>query len=206
MNRSSTHRFSLALLACLVTTVVSCGKAGPPPAGKSEFDVANRKIGSDDQGVAHGNNENAKAMAQAFSDLMGVADKAAFKGHKKRLVSLTGEKFVTYCHQNGDKVAFLVHVPQLKNYKGEVRDSLIELCWLVANQIVEDQGGGQFKQVGVGLRGSLMYGGLAIGPLGSEDPKTENAGAVDDDKLYPFFVSAETSEQKETKVKKELVK
>lgn len=206
MNRSSTRRFSLALLACLVIPVGGCGKAGPPPAGKSEFDVANRKIGSDDQGVAHGNNESAKAMAQAFSDLMGVADKAAFKGHKKRLVSLTGEKFVTYCHQNGDKIAFLVHVPQLKNYKGDVRDSLIELCWLVANQIVEDQGDGQFKQVGVGLRGSLMYGGLAIGPLGSEDPKTENAAAVDDDKLFPFFVSAGSGENKAKSETKEKAK
>ncbi len=201
MNRSSTHRFSFPLLACLVIAAAGCGKAGPPPVGKSQFDVANRKIGSDKEGAVHGNNENAKAMAQAFSDLMAVADKAAFSGHKKRLISLTGEKFVTYCHQSGDKIAFLVHVPQLKNYKGEVRDSLIELCWLAANQIVEDLGDGQYKQMGVGLRGSLMYGGLAIGPVGSEDPKTENAGAVDDDKLFPFFAPAETSEKKETKEK-----
>jgi hypothetical protein len=180
-------RWSPVIAGCVACTLLVGCDSGPPPRGKSEFHEANLKITSDKEGVAHGNTALAKEMAQEFSELMGAADKAAFTGHKKRLVSLTGEKFVTYCHHNGDKIVFLVHVPQLKNYKDDVRDALINLAWMAASEIVDDKGEGKFKQLGVGLRGSLMYGGLAIGEVGSESPKTENAAAVDDDKLFPFF-------------------
>lgn len=183
----------LFLVICLAALAGCESRPGKPVPGRDDFRAASSKISSDSNGTAHGNTEQARIMAAAFSEAMGAVDKQAFTGHKKRSFSLTGEKFLTYCHQSGDKLVFLVHVPQLKAYKREVRDELISLAWEVANFVVTKAGAEGVKRVGVGLRGSVMYGGLAIGDLGSTSPQVENAAAVDEKKLYEFFAAPTTS-------------
>lgn len=171
-----------------VTWLVGCGPSGPPEPGEEAFHEASRKIITNSEGAFHGNTPAATDMAQRFSEAMATADKEIFTGHKERSFSLTDEEFVTYCQVSGDKICFLVHVPQLKRYKDDVRDTLIELTWIVANHAIAESGAGPFSKVGVGLRGSIVYGGLAIGPPGEKPAETENSAIVDDDKLYEFFV------------------
>jgi hypothetical protein len=170
--------------------LIGCGPSGPPapPApGESAFKEANRNIDSDDDGVAHGNTEQAKNMAADFSELMEQADKALFSGGSESAIDLTGEKFLTYCQVSGNKVAFLVQVPEFKQYKDEVRDALISLAWLTANRVVNEASLTGVEKIGVGLRGMFLYGGLAIGPPGEEPEKTDAGFTVEDELLYEFF-------------------
>jgi hypothetical protein len=182
---------SMLCTVCVLPIVLGC-KAGPPPPGREEFKAASQKIGVSSGAGVFGNSESALAMATDFSEQMGKVDKLAFTGHKKRSFSLTGEKFLTYCHVNGDQVVFLVHVPQFKAYKSDVRAELISLSWDVATAVVQARGV-PAKRLAVGLRGSLMYGGLAIGDFGSTTPETDNAAAVRESKLYSFFAAPGTT-------------
>jgi len=172
-----------------------CGESGPPAPGEKAFDAANREISSDDKGVAHGNTDQAKTMATDFSELMDAADEAFFSGGSEGGIDLTGEQFLTYCQISGNKVAFLVHVPKFKQYKDDVRDALISVAWLTANQVVSAAGLTDVEKIGVGLRGTLIYGGLAIGPPGEDPETTENAFSVDDELLYEFFAESTSADE-----------
>lgn len=169
-------------------SVLGCGPArrSAPEPGEQEFRAASLKILAGGDGVAQGNNEEATLFAQEMSDLLGSRDKQYFEGHHQRIVSLTGEKFLTYCQINGDRVAFLIHVPQLKRYKGGVREALIHLAWTTAVHVLSHSDE-RFSTVGIGLRGAVFYGGRAIGPINGE-PEIRNAGVVSTKPLLPFFV------------------
>jgi len=92
-------------------------------------------------------------------------------------------------------VAFLVQVPEFKQYKNEVRDELILLAWSTANRGVSEAGLTDVEKIGVGLRGMFLYGGLATGPPG-EQPETTDAGfTVEDELLYEFFAEPSAAEE-----------
>jgi hypothetical protein len=146
-------------------------------------------------GVAHGNTEQAKAMAADFSKLMSEAGDTRFAGRKKSAIDLTGENFLTYCQVSGNKVAFLVQVPEFKQYKDEVRDALISVAWLMANRVVKEAGLTHVERIGVGLRGVLLYGGLAIGPPDEAPEKTDAGVTVEDELLYAFFAEPALAEE-----------
>jgi len=75
-------------------------------------------------------------------------------------------------------------VPEFKRYKGEVRDALIENAWQVANAVAPTTE--RSLKIGLGLRGSVMYGGSAIGSQGGV-PRTRNSWAINESIFYPFF-------------------
>ena len=60
------------------------------------------------------------------------------------------------------------------------------MLWICADQVLDgevDPG----TEVCVGLRGGLLYGGLAIGKLGSDPSETQNDSSVDRDNFFRFF-------------------
>lgn len=184
------HLCLAVLIICTVITLVSCGPSGPPspPApGETAFKDANRNIDSDDDGVAHGNTEQAKTLAAAYSEAIKAADESFFSGGSESVLDRTGENFLTYCQVSDNKVAFLVQVPEFKQYKDDVRDALISIAWLTANDVVSDAGLTDVEKIGVGLRGLFLYGGLAIGPPGETPEKTDAGFTVEDELLYEFF-------------------
>lgn len=151
----------------------------------SQFDMANRKIDSDKNGSYTGNTNEAKEMAKNFSLKMFELEKELFSGGKEnRLISLTGDKFLTYCRVTKNKVCFLVHVPQFKRYKGKTRDTLLELSWLLANKLSSDFP--KNTEIAVCLRGSLMYGGVVHG-VHNKKPVYINDYSIDKEKIYPLF-------------------
>ncbi len=97
---------------------------------------------------------------------------------------------MTYCRHNPDSVAFIVHVPELRNYKdAQAREALATLAWTTANQAAKEL---RFKAespaIIVGLRGFGSYGPIWSGKLGGEpEVKTDEIDEVR--RLYPFFVS-----------------
>jgi hypothetical protein len=193
------YQFCLAVsLICVSSALFGCGEGRPPAPGEDAFDAANDIIRSDDAGVSHGNTEQAEAMAAEFSQMLDAADEALFSGGSEGGIDRTGGKFLTYCRVSGNKVAFLVHVPQFKQYKDDVRDALISVAWMTANQVVSDSGLTDVEKIGIGLRGTLIYGGLAIGPPGEDPEMTENSFSVDDELLYEFFAEAAPAGEPET--------
>jgi hypothetical protein len=183
-------KFCFALLLTLSTTI-GCTKSPSDYApGERAFDAANAQIQSGKEGYFYGEDEAARALAKSFSEAMNKRQAEMFTGGKKnRAFSLTKEKFVTYCKIGDGSVVILSHVPQFKRYKGEVRDTLNQLAWLVAVEAtasVANQGG---VEIAVGLRGSAMYGGSAVGLRGQE-PRYQNKFSVGRDMFYKYFKEA----------------
>lgn len=186
------------VVAVLAVYAIGCGGGGNDgpveiPAGCDEFKAANKKITSDSNGTHHGNSEAAVELARLFSEATKTLEDELFSGGKEnRAVSLTGDDFLTYCQLNESSVVFLVHVPQFKRYKGEVRDSLLEMVWMIAKKITEGHPNADSLEIAIGLRGSLMYGGSAIGTRGTS-PKYENSFSIGDEIFYKYFVTEEAT-------------
>lgn len=159
-------------------------KAAEGPASSEDvFDNANRTITSSGGGHAYGNTETAIVMADQYSVMMKSMADEMFSGGKQRAISLTDGKFLTYCQVNDGSCAFLVHVPQLRQYKGEVRDALSSIAWTVARAVVAESDLPENAMLGVGLRGTLLYGPVMVGPIATETTSAE----LKKDQLYQFF-------------------
>jgi hypothetical protein len=168
--------------------------------GEKEFRSANALIMGHTKGTHHGNTDEAKKLAESFSGQKASMEKIFFKGGKEnRVFSLTNEQFLTYCQIADDAIVFLVHVPQFKRYKGDVRDMLITLAWSAAESVAAEHRADEEIQLVLGLRGSLLYGGSAVGLRGG-DPKTRNEAAIDNSFFYPFFGPAPKPEVVESTV------
>ena len=189
--RHAVLTMNVVLCLPLVVVLLGCfgeggGSREKKPAERA-FDDANSKITSNNDGAFYGNTSAAKEMSQQFSERMGTLQKEFFEGgKKKRGFSLTDEQFVTYCQANKDSVLFLVHVPQFKKYKDDVRDSLLELAWSTASEQVAERYPDQQVELCIGLRGSLLYGGSATGTLGGR-PAYENKFSVDSEQFHKYF-------------------
>ena len=187
------YRALFAVAGLLLISGCCCcsGTSGPSTPATPEskaFGEADREIISYDaaDGIGFGNTTEAKEFAVAFGELAAEMEPDWFSGGDEGALSLSDGHFLTYCRQNADSICFLVHVPQLKNYEGEVRESLIDMLWICADEVLTgkvDSG----TEVAIGLRGTILYGGLAIGELGSEPSQKEEAGSVDREKFHRFF-------------------
>ena len=182
----------MMLIGCSMLVVLStgCGGSNSKSTGspsENAFHQANLLITASSKGIAHGNTESAKKRAAEFSETMGKLQKAAFTGgDKNRKMSLTGDTFLVYCQQVDDGVCFLVHVPQLKNYKDDVREMLTELAWTTAKMVTGDLHKEKPVKLAVGLRGAMLYGAIATG-ASNGDPKIETGLSVSKASLIPFF-------------------
>lgn len=136
-----------------------------------------------------GNTPEAQQLGERFQKLIEPLAEISFTGGgRKGGPSLTGNRFLIHCELRNDRVCFLVHVPQLRNYRGDVRDSLIRLAWMCARQATSELRKDADRKLAVGLRGSLLYGGLAVGQGNSKEPSlTKNESTVDAAPLYEFF-------------------
>jgi len=161
-----------------------CKKAAKAP-GEEAYAAANDKIDSYKGTAAFGNTPAAQELAAKYSAVLKDVTKEGFTGGKGETFSTKGNVLV-YRQQTDAGCAFLVHVPELKKYKDDVRDALAKYAWEVA-QIVAAGTVTPGKPVAVGLRGTLLYGPVMTGKMGSATPeKTEHAGTA---LLHPFFVA-----------------
>jgi hypothetical protein len=169
--------------------VVMGADSRPRSPQEQAFDAANRQIGSYHDTVGFGNTTEAAAIATSFSETAVKLDKMFFEGKdENRAVSMTKEHFLTWCQQEPGSVLFLVHVPQFKRYKDDVRESLLQMCWSSA-KIALPEGLPEDTRLCIGLRGSVFYGGIAEGTLGSESPRLKTGGAVSNDPFHAYFAA-----------------
>ena len=182
----ATGGLGLALTAVFWAVAFLAGSAPKAAPTRSAFEAASRQIDAYSESEAFGNTGQARAMAQRFSRLMTSLDRIAFTGRDDRGPSLSQGHFLTYVELRDESVCFLVHVPQLRAYDGEVRRSLLELAWMTAKEASRDARKGRDLRLGVGLRGAVAYGAVATG-MGEGTPKQELGTIVSTTPLEALF-------------------
>lgn len=187
----------IAVNALLLVPVVAFVLAPTPSrraaagdtSGEAVFDEANARISSFHGESAFGNTPEAREMAKRFGEIMKVMSRVAFKGGRTNdSVSLTEGHFLTHVELRANSVCFLVHVPELRSYRGEVRKTLLDLAWTAAQTSTVKVRPEPGVKLAVALRGIVLYGALATGPATAEKPVTlEFEGSVGTAPLYAFF-------------------
>lgn len=160
----------------------------PQTAAAMRREAAEGKINSDNDGIAHGNTPEAKALAEKYATTMKALREAFFTKGKKG-ISMSGGNFITYCELHDGRCAFITHVPQYRKFTGDAKDSLAEIAWEAAQETVADtlhEG----DDLGVGLKGVVFYGSVMVGhvtAVGGEKRGLEDETDSDEDLLEPFF-------------------
>ena len=164
------------------------GRAAAANPAKQRMDDAESRIVGNSDGSAHGNSDEAIALARKFGQTMKALREELFEADRKGALSLTGGNFVTYCELRPGKCVFLVHVPAYRKFTDDAKESLADLAWMTAQRAVAGtlQEG---DQLAVGMKGTLLYGSVMTGTVASGD--SPSAGLIeedtDDDRLIDFF-------------------
>lgn len=181
-------------------TPVGLGQVSEEQQRKASFDEANGAIASAKRGAVHGNTELARKLAGHYSGVLKQISKDAFSGGKEGVLSRTDGEFVVYCQANDDEsVLFLVHVPELRQYKGDVRDALSVLTWKAAQELVLAAGAPDDIELAIALRGTLLYGPIMIDRVSV----VQTADDWHQEDLFRFFAE-QPDQSKETQSTEEL--
>jgi hypothetical protein len=82
-------------------------------------------------------------------------------------------------------------VPELRRFTDDAQRSLLNLARTTARSVTKGIPGQPDMKLGVGLRGAVLYGGIAIGTAATEKPaRQEMATAISVEPLDPFFVGS----------------
>lgn len=172
------------VLALVPLLLWCCGRSTPPTEEESRIREANQKIASyDGSREAFGNTEEARALAGRFATLFRQLREIGFSGQQKGMV--TQGHFLTYCQVGPDRVCLLIHVPLLRKFSEDAQKSLLQLAWTTVSAMLQGKRG---MQLGVGLRGVLMYDGVATGVVG-EEPQ-QRLGLGGEKELHRFFTAS----------------
>ena len=112
--------------------------------------------------IAQGNDERARALAKQFAQAMKMGRMAFFTDPESDKKTLSDGQFVTYCSLLPDRCAFVVHVPQLRNYSPEAKVEMAEMAWRMAVGVLQDQKI-EVKEVAIGIRGLMDFGPILVG-------------------------------------------
>lgn len=150
--------------------------------------AAERKIVSDREGSAHGNSPEAKRLALAFSRDLEARKRQVLVRMRSGKVEEREESFVTYCQLNQDSICFLVHIPEYRKYDEGAKETIEEIAWLAARSTVDQSSLPSDAELGVGLKGLLLYGSTLKGRAFQRTPTTQS-----DDRtiLESFFNSVD---------------
>lgn len=173
---------------CTILGLIANATKKPNPAGDA-FEEANRKIGVYERTSAFGNTPEAEKLASSFSAELKKGLEKGFTGGKRGAISFTKGEVLVYCRKNANSTVFLLHVPEYRQYKDEVRTVLSMLTWAVAQDIVKEAKVPDGTELAVGTRGAMLYGAVMIGKVGEEPGDTffEDANSVSRDALVRFF-------------------
>jgi hypothetical protein len=156
--------------------------------GADAFNRASEQISVYKGQDAFGNTTEAKELAARFSILLKSMRAMAFtEGHGGP--SLSEGHFITYCQLGQKSVLFLVHVPELRRFTSSARESLLDVAWMVGQETTSELRKEGKQQLGIGLRGALLFGALGIGPATADKPTTRQTGGarIDQKQFHWFF-------------------
>ena len=154
------------LLIGLFMMLVAWGasESAHPTRSRSPFEVANDRIDAYHDQVAFGNTPKAVAIAGEVSRGLKVIREAAFEGGKKNGLSISRHEFLTYCELRDGQCIVMVHVPELRRFKAEAKESLATMAWTMTQASLRHQNAGTpDMKVLVGLRGIALYDRVLTG-------------------------------------------
>ena len=161
--------------------------------GEAEFREANRQIIANKGMLGFGNTREAELLAQEYSKSLKIMRENLFTEGKKGALSMSKGEFLTFCQWNGDSCVFLVHVPELRRFTSEAKQSLTELAWINAQAVLKTKTRPPPKTVVVGVKGALLYESILVGDFiaepapGVDGIKTRGSGVSDTAIFHPFF-------------------
>ena len=164
--------------------------------GEVAFREANRVIISGHGRAGFGNTPEAVALAQSFSTALKSVREEFFtkgKGDEDLFTSITRSDFPTYCQLNSNSCVFLVHVPELRRFTTEAKQSLGLLAWQTAQATVKAGVHPPPARLVVGVKGELSYDPILIGQFvpaphqAGEGIETRESGLRSMNLFYPFF-------------------
>ena len=167
--------------------------ATPTPAvvaapGETELEAAEQKISSAVLGTAQGNSPAAVALADKFNVRLQAQRDALAKQDSSLGISADDGNFITWCELREGRCAFIVHVPNYRNFAAEGEAKMERLAWTTAQEVA--QGTLQENdQLAVGTKGVLLWGSVMVGKITPE--ATGDRGLAEEGEdyelLYPFF-------------------
>jgi hypothetical protein len=140
--------------------VFQVAQSAPRQPGKAEFRSANSQIGSGGP-AASGNNDKARQMAADMSKLMKSTREEAFSHAEKKSFMDEHDEFRTYCNLQEDQCVFLIHVPELRRFTVEAKQSLAEAGWFFGQGLLGKRG--EHMRLVVALRGIAAYDRVLTG-------------------------------------------
>ncbi len=156
--------------------------AGGAAYNRSPLDDVESAIDTDSKGIAHGNDDQAKKLAERFAQIMEQKHDESFTKVKTR-IQLSGGHYVTWCELHAGRCAFVVHVPQYRKFSDDAKEHLNALAWQTAQEVVQEtlRPG---DELAIGLKGAFLYGGVLVGSVG--EPTPDSTGK-DKEVLAPFL-------------------
>jgi hypothetical protein len=140
--------------------IVRAGAAASRQPGAAELHDAGGMIGSGGAS-ASGNDAKATKMAADMSKLMQEHREQAFSHAARKSFMDEGDEFRTYCYLREGQCVFLIHVPELRRFKVEAKQSLAESAWVFAQALLGK--GGERMRLAVALRGISAYDRVLTG-------------------------------------------
>lgn len=177
------------MLMVLLTGLVLWSDSGRSDPAEAALRDADYKVSDAKDAQALGNTEDARTMSADVNEFCQNFGQFITKMQGKPLPSASTEPpCVTYVEARADKVCFLVRVPNLRQFSKETVESSAELFWQKARITAKKTYGRDDMKVAVGLRGRMLYGGLAIGVASGEKPThTDTESAAYPSLLREFF-------------------
>lgn len=170
--------------------------------GQAAFREANRLIIGTQGQLGHGNSPEAMAMATRYArDIKALRDEffSKGKGSKDAFAMLTRGDFPTYCRLSSNACVIMVHVPELRRFTPDAKESLAGLAWTAAQTILADGLTHPPSQLVVGVKGEIKYEAIMIGASvpGPDAPddgiQTRGSGILAMEMFYPYFVSEDAA-------------
>jgi hypothetical protein len=128
--------------------------------GAAEFRDASNLVGPIGA-PGSGNSEKATKMASDMSKLMKDFREQAYSHAAKKSIMDAADEFRTYCYLQEGQCVFLIHVPELRRFKPEAKQSLAESAWFFAQGLLGKRG--ERMRLAVALRGLTSYDRVLTG-------------------------------------------
>lgn len=153
--------FLLTIVAVLITVAPRDEMEEGSETAQAAFKAADSQISSVSKGGINGNTPEAAALAKEFA--------VSAKTFREMFIEKgKDDEFPTYVHLTPSQCVFMLHVPQLRKFSDDAKQTMAQIAWANAQELVAELNPKPSK-IALGIRGSLLYDRAYIGHPATED-------------------------------------
>ena len=186
--------FLLLVAPIIMSAFNATSRTGSTVPGRAQFQAANAHLNGNPGFVGCGNTPRAVDVADAFSKKMKQRRELFFEAAKSNQISVGTREFVSCCEVYDSQCAIIVHIPDLRRFNSDAKESLGHVAWITAQEVLQETGKVRpGTKLAVGLRGVLLYDRVLLGNIVT-NLESGDAGLVEtvvngepEKRLYPFF-------------------